>query len=97
VGEMDEEKWIQWKYVPVDRIIDFSGLEKEYAVHISKELKEYYNSFYFLHLYGFLDNVGISLDKIDDTIDVLEEFRGVFETNSDRITIGTDNYEYSYV
>lgn len=92
---MDEEKWIQWKYVPVDRIIDFSGLEKEYAVHISKELKEYYNSFYFLHLYGFLDNVGISLDKIDDTVDVLDEFRGVFETNSDKITIGTDNYEYS--
>ena len=45
VGEMDDDKWIQWQYVPVDRSIDFSGLEEEYAIQISKELKEYYNSF----------------------------------------------------
>ena len=61
VGEMDNEEWIQWQYVPVDRIIDFSELEKEYAMHISTELKEYYNSFYFLELCGFFDNVLIMI------------------------------------
>lgn len=27
VGEIDEEGWIEWQYVPVDRILDFSELE----------------------------------------------------------------------
>ena len=47
VGEMDNDEDIQWQYAPVDRIIDFSELEEEYAIHISTELKEYYNSFLF--------------------------------------------------
>ncbi len=49
VGEIDEEGWIEWQYVPVDRILDFSELEEEYAIHLSEELKEYYNSFYCLY------------------------------------------------
>ena len=44
VGEIDKVGWIQWQYVPADRIIDFSGLEEEYNIHISEELKEYYIS-----------------------------------------------------
>ncbi|MDE7204429.1 MAG: hypothetical protein K2O91_21595 [Lachnospiraceae bacterium] len=56
----------------MDRSIDFSELEEEYAVHISNELKEYYNSFYFLELCGFWDNVCITLNKIDDKTDVLK-------------------------
>lgn len=90
VGEMDNDKWIQWKYAPVDRSIDFSGLEEEYAIQISKELKEYYNSFYFLELCGFWDNVCISLNKIDDTTDVLIKFRNAIKNNRDMITIGMD-------
>ena len=72
VGEMDNDGWIQWRYVPVDRIIDFSELEEEYSINISTELKEYYNSFYFLELCGFLDNRYVQLDKIDETVDVLD-------------------------
>ena len=90
VGEMDNEGWIQWQYVPVDRIIDFSELEEEYAMHISTELKEYYNSFYFLELCGFFDNVLIMLDKIDDTTDAIEEFRCVIDSNESMIPIGMD-------
>lgn len=89
VGEMDEEEWIQWQYVPVDRIIDFSGLEEEYAVHIPEELREYYNSYYFLELRGFWDNEEIILDKIDETTDVLEVFRCVLNDNGNMISIGT--------
>ncbi|MDE6052356.1 MAG: SecY-interacting protein Syd [Lachnospiraceae bacterium] len=91
VGEIDKEGWIQWQYAPVDRIIDFSGLEEEYNIHISEELKEYYNSYYFLELWGFRGNEGIRFDKVDDTTDVLAEFRGVLNDNEDMIEIGTDN------
>ena len=90
VGEIDKEGWIQWQYVPVDRIIDFSELEEEYAMHISTELKEYYNSFYFLELCGFFDNVLIMLDKIDDTTDALTKFRSVLKNNGSMIKIGID-------
>ena len=74
----------------MDRSIDFSGLEEEYAIQISKELKEYYNSFYFLELCGFWDNGYISLDKIDETTDVLKKFRSALKDNRGMITIGMD-------
>ena len=74
----------------MDRIIDFSELEEEYAIHISTELKEYYNSFYFLELCGFFDNVLIMLDKIDDTTDALTKFRSVLKNNGSMIKIGID-------
>ena len=92
VGEINEDGWIQWQYVTVDRIIDFSGLEKEYNIHFSEELKEYYNSYYFLDLCGFWNNRCITLDKIDNTIDVLEDFRCELDNNrKTMITIGTDS------
>ncbi len=28
VGEMDEEGWIEWQYVPVDRILDFRSWKR---------------------------------------------------------------------
>lgn len=90
VREMDNDGWIQWQYVPVDRIIDFSEVEEEYSIHISTELKEYYNSFYFLELCGFWDNVLIMLDKIVYTTDVIKKFRNALNNNRNMITIGTD-------
>lgn len=91
VGEINENGWIQWQYVPVDRIIDFSGLEEEYNIHFSEELKEYYNSYYFLYLYGFWNNRCIIFEKIDNTIDVLEEFGNVLDSNENLFIIGTDS------
>lgn len=93
VGEIDEEEWIHWQYVPVpaDRMVDFSGLEEEYHIHIAEELKEYYNSYYFLELCGFLDNVCITFDRYDSTADdVLEEFRGLLDEKEDTVYIGVD-------
>ncbi|MDE6052480.1 MAG: SecY-interacting protein Syd, partial [Lachnospiraceae bacterium] len=95
VGEVDEEEWIQWQYVPVDRMIDFSKLENEYGIHLPQELKEYYNSYYFLELCGFLDDRCIQLDKIDATVDVLDDFRCELDDNGNMITIGTDDYNCS--
>lgn len=91
VGEIDEDGWIQWQYIPVDRMIDFSRLEQEYNIHFSEELKEYYNSYYFLELCGFWNNRCITLDKIDNTIDVLEEFRNVLDSNENFFIIGIDS------
>ena len=69
----------------------FSGLEEEYNIHISEELKEYYNSYYFLELWGFRGDEGIRFDKVDDTTDVLAAFRSVLNDNEDMIEIGMDN------
>ena len=98
VGEIDEEGWIEWQYVPVDRILDFSELEEEYAIHLSEELKEYYNSFYFLELGGFWNIKCIMLDKIDAATDVLDDFRNVLNEQEDMIEIGSmDSYASVFV
>lgn len=98
VGEIDEEGWIEWQYVPVDMILDFSELEEEYAIHLSEELKEYYNSFYFLELCGFWNNKCIMLDKIDAATDVLDDFRSVLNEQEDMIEIGSmDSYASVFV
>ena len=40
---------------------------------------------------GIRGNEGIRFDKVDDTTDVLAEFRGVLDDNEDMIEIGIDN------
>ena len=61
VGKPDSEERIQWKYVPVNRILDFSDLEAEYDIQLPADLKDYYNSYFFLELNGFIDNECIIL------------------------------------
>lgn len=98
VGEIDEDGWIGWQYAPADRVIDFSGLEKEYNIHIPEELKEYYNSYYFLSLDGFWeDGLNISLDEIDKTTDVLGNLRDALddEAHGQMVPIGEDGYNRS--
>lgn len=73
VGEVLNEEYIQWQYVPVNRIIDFSELEKKYHICISEEIKEYYNSYFFLDLDGFVEDEYIWFDPIEETTDVLSE------------------------
>lgn len=73
VGEVLKNGYIQWQYVPVNRIIDFSELEKKYHICISEEIKEYYNSYFFLDLDGFVEDEYIWFDPIEETTDVLSE------------------------
>lgn len=48
VGEENDDGDIQWKYRPADRTVDFSETEKKFSITIPQEVKEYYNSYWFL-------------------------------------------------
>lgn len=72
VGQPDTDSSIQWQYAPVDRILDFSDLEKRYCVELPEDLKDFYNAYFFLELRGFIDNECISFKPLDETVDVLD-------------------------
>lgn len=72
VGKPDTNGSIQWQYEPVDRILDFSDLEREYHVKLPADLKDFYNAYFFLELSGFIDNECISFEPLDETVDVLD-------------------------
>lgn len=85
IGEPDDEGRIQWKYAPVNRILDFSELEMKYNIHLSEDLKAYYNAYFFLELKGFINNECISFNPLYEAVDVLE--------NLDYFLSGEEDYE----
>lgn len=91
VGEIDVEGYIQWNYKERNNIIEFSGIEKKYDIRLHNELKEYYNSYNFLQLEGFVDENLILIEPISDEKDILAELEYIFENEGkDLIQIGID-------
>lgn len=81
-GEVDEEEYIQWKYAEKKEYTDFSHLEKKFGIKISDDIKELYNSYYFLELQGFWHNEHIYIEEITEHKDILAEFEYAFENES---------------
>lgn len=73
VGEENDDGDIQWKYRPADRTVDFSETEEKFSITIPQEVKEYYNSYWFLQLEGFLGKDYIFFYPIDDTSNIISE------------------------
>lgn len=91
VGEIDEDEYIQWNYRKKDTIIEFSAIEKKYDIKLHRDLKEYYNSYYFLQLEGFIDGRRICLEPIDEERDIGAELEYIFENEgTDIIEIGIE-------
>ena len=90
VGEENDEGDIQWEYRPAEKTVDFSEIEKKFSIIIPQEVKEYYNSYWFLQLEGFLGKDAIFFDPIDDTSDVISVLEYTFANESREIIfIGT--------
>lgn len=85
LGERDEDEYIQWNYKRKDKIIEFLPIEKKYDIKLHSDLKEYYNSYYFLQLEGFVDGRRIWLDPIDEERDILAELEYIFENEGKHI------------
>ena len=90
VGEENDDGDIQWEYRPADRTVDFSEIERKFSIMIPQEVKEYFNSYWFLQLEGFIGSDYIFMDPIDDTSDVILELEYFFTNESkEMIPIGT--------
>lgn len=71
VGNVDESGYIQWTYQENRNKIDFENLDKEGKLR--KEIKEYFGSYQFLELAGFLDGKLVCFEAIDDVEDVIKK------------------------
>lgn len=68
-GDIDDEGYISWKYVKQPNPIDFSRLEEKHQIRVCDDVKQFYNSYLFLELEGFLDGQHIFLDPVTDETD----------------------------
>ena len=81
-GEADEEEHIQWKYAEKKEYTDFSDLEKKFGVKIADDIKELYNSYYFLQLQGFWHNEYVYIEEITEYSNIPHKFEYTFENES---------------
>lgn len=64
IGEIDNEGYIQWKAAPKAEIYDFSEVKEQYNVEIHPDIKEYFNSYWFLELTGSYKDYSIILEPV---------------------------------
>lgn len=88
-GEVDKEEYVQWKYKEIEQKIDFDALEKKYGVELPLEIKEYYNSYYFLQLEGFINGKHISMTPIEESTDIIGMLEYYLSEENGMIALGT--------
>lgn len=64
IGEVDEDEYIYWLPKCKDVITDFSVIEKEYNIVLNQDIKEYFNSYWFLDLKGFFRGTNVILEPV---------------------------------
>lgn len=64
IGEADEDEYIYWLPKNKDVITDFSVIEKEYNIVLNQDIKDYFNSYWFLDLKGFFRGTNVILEPV---------------------------------
>ena len=59
---------------------DFSTLESELGFLLPDELKEFYNSYYFLQRQGFYNGENVNFDNVSDCRDIVQDLKGYLST-----------------
>lgn len=77
-GEVDEEDYITWKPVEKTTSYDLKELEENLGVGFDKSIIEYFNSYWFANLDGFLNDFYIKLDAVFPNFE-FDSFRGTLE------------------
>ncbi len=64
VGEVDEDEYISWRPVEKKVATDFSSLEEKLGINIHGSIVEYFNSYWFADLDGFIKDHYIKLESV---------------------------------
>lgn len=64
IGESDEEGWCKWKPVEKNKINNFDQIEDILGININKDVKDYFNSYWFLRLDGEFKKKSINLEAV---------------------------------
>lgn len=74
VGEANNEGYIQWKAIEKDEIYDFNIIKNEFNVELNSDIKEYFNSYWFLELAGIYGEYSIILEPVVPNIGLQDFF-----------------------
>ncbi|MBA4601728.1 SecY-interacting protein Syd [Thermoactinomyces mirandus] len=69
-GEVDEEGYISWKPIEKHKNHDLTRLENQLGVVFHPSIKEYFNSYWFATLDGFIGNHYIKLEAVLPNIEL---------------------------
>ncbi|WP_145409955.1 SecY-interacting protein Syd [Paenibacillus xylanexedens] len=64
VGDKDKEGYISWLPVKNDEITNFEYIEQHFNMKLNESIKEYYNSYYFFQLSGWIRDYNINLNTV---------------------------------
>ncbi|MBR3607231.1 MAG: SecY-interacting protein Syd [Lachnospiraceae bacterium] len=93
IGTLDVDEYVQWLPKNKDVMTDFSMIEKEYNIVLNQDIKEYFNSYWFLNLQGFFKGINVFLEpvipgkELDNFIQQLEGYYIIYKELND-IPIG---------
>ncbi|NJJ42434.1 SecY-interacting protein Syd [Paenibacillus sp. 7028] len=76
VGEVDEDEYISWRPVKKKDINDFKSLEENLGIRIHPSVIEYFNSYWFVDLDGFIKDHYIKLESVLPKADI-ESYRNM--------------------
>jgi hypothetical protein len=64
VGEVNSEGYVQWKAAEKDEVYDFKQIQDEFNFILNNDIKEYFNSYWFLELTGKYRDYSIILEPV---------------------------------
>lgn len=95
-GEVDDEDYITWKPVEKTTLHDVKYLEENLEVVLHKSINEYFNSYWFADLDGFLNDFYIKLGAVlpnfefDSFRVTLEGYKSNHNNRLDNIPLGIE-------
>ncbi|WP_174818624.1 SecY-interacting protein Syd [Paenibacillus kobensis] len=96
VGEVDEDEYISWRPVEKNVTNDFSLLEEKLGIKIHGSVVEYFNSYWFADLDGFIKDHYIKLEFVLPKADLesygnlLSGYKSNHNNNIENIPIGIE-------
>lgn len=81
VGDVNSEGYVQWKAVEKDEVYDFRQIQDDLHFNLNNDIKNYFNSFWFLELTGKHKGFSIILEPVIPGIG-LRDFRRNLEAYS---------------
>ncbi len=73
-GKVDEDDYISWRPVEKKEIYEFSSLEEKLGIRMHVSVIEYFNSYWFADLDGFITDHYIKLESVQQTTDIESYF-----------------------
>jgi len=64
VGKPDVEGWCKWRPIEKSKYYNFKEIEGEFGIKINDDIKEYFNSYWFLQVRATFKSNKITLDAI---------------------------------